>query len=148
MSPFRFLTATASALLGAATACAQMPEITLTAGKQHITVEIARSLHEREIGLMHRHVLPEDHGMLFVFPSISYMGMWMVDTYIPLSVAFIDAQGNIINIDNMKPLTRDVHYAARPAKYALEMNRGWFSRHGIKPGSSIGGVTAVAPLLH
>jgi uncharacterized membrane protein (UPF0127 family) len=148
MSPFRFLAATTGALLGAATACAQMPEITLAAGKQHITVEIARSLHEREIGLMHRHILPEDHGMLFVFPSISYVGMWMVDTYIPLSVAFIDAGGNVINIDDMKPLTRDIHYAARPAKYALEMNRGWFSRHGIQPGSRIDGVIAVAPLLH
>jgi uncharacterized membrane protein (UPF0127 family) len=148
MSPFRFLSATAGALLGAATACAQLPETTLVAGNQHITVEIARSLHERETGLMHRHTLPPDHGMLFVFPSISYIGMWMVDTYIPLSVAFIDAQGNVINIEKMEPLTRDVHYAARPAKYALEMNRGWFSRHGIQPGNRIGGVTAIAPLLH
>jgi uncharacterized membrane protein (UPF0127 family) len=148
MSAFRFLTATAGALLGAATACAQLPEITLTAGKQHITVEIARSLHDRETGLMHRQVLPKDHGMLFVFPSISYIGMWMVDTYVPLSVAFLDAQGNVINIEDMQPLTRDVHYAARPAKYALEMNRGWFGRHSIKSGSRINGVIAVAPLLH
>ena len=65
--------------------------------------------------------------------------MWMMNTYVPLSVAFLDANGVIINIEDMEPHTQDTHPAARPAKYALEMNQGWFRKRGIKPGAKVGG---------
>ena len=66
--------------------------------------------------------------------------MWMRNTLLPLSVAFLDAQGKIINIEDMQPETEDNHCAASPARYALEMNIGWFAAKGIKPGFQIGGI--------
>jgi uncharacterized membrane protein (UPF0127 family) len=71
--------------------------------------------------------------------------MWMMNTYIPLSVAFLDERGVIINIEDMKPHTQDTHPAAKPAQYALEMNQGWFSKRGIKPGARIEGLDRAPP---
>ena len=96
-------------------------------------------------GLMHRRMLPESRGMLFVFPNITYHGMWMMNTYIPLSVAFIDDEGVIINIEDMQPHTRDSHTAKKPARYALEMNLGWFQKRNIKPGIKIEGLDRAPP---
>jgi uncharacterized membrane protein (UPF0127 family) len=64
----------------------------------------------------------------------------MKNTLLALSVAFLDASGTIINIENMAPQTEDTHCAKRPARYALEMERGWFASHGIKPGTKLGGI--------
>ena len=89
---------------------------------------------------MQRQSMPANHGMLFVFSRADTHCMWMRNTLIPLSVAFLDAQGRIINIENMKPQTEDNHCAAQPARYALEMNLGWFGDKGIKPGFLIGGI--------
>jgi hypothetical protein len=71
--------------------------------------------------------------------------MWMMNTYIPLSVAFLDERGVIINIEDMMPHTRDTHPAAKPARYALEMNQGWFAKRGIKPGARIEGLERAPP---
>jgi len=81
-----------------------------------------------------------NQGMLFVFPRAERHCMWMRNTYIPLSVAFIDDQGKILNIEDMKPQTETSHCANAPARFALEMNRGWFAEKGIKPGQRIGGL--------
>jgi len=125
---------------------AEMPEITLAVGGHKLTVEVARTDTDRAQGLMHRRMLPENRGMLFVFPEVAIHGMWMMNTYIPLSVAFLDQDGVIINIADMEPHTRANHAAARPAKYALETNQGWFRKRGIKPGARIEGLTqAPAP---
>jgi uncharacterized membrane protein (UPF0127 family) len=67
-------------------------------------------------------------------------GMWMMNTYVPLSVAFIDEQGVIINIEDMQPHTQNSHAAARPAKYALEANLGWYRKRGVKPGDKVEGL--------
>jgi hypothetical protein len=124
---------------------AEMPEIVLSVNGHKLTVEVARTDADRAQGLMHRRMLPESRGMLFVFPEIALHGMWMMNTHIPLSVAFLDASGAIINIADMEPHTRNAHTAAGPAKYALEANRGWFSKRGIKPGAKIDGLMQAPP---
>jgi uncharacterized membrane protein (UPF0127 family) len=130
----------------AATAGAQpLPEIALTVNGHKLTAEVAHTDPARMQGLMHRRILPEDRGMLFVFPDTARHAMWMMNTYIPLSVAFLDERGAIINIEDMKPQTQDTHPAAKPAKYALEVNLGWFKRHGIKPGAKIEGIEQAPP---
>jgi len=131
--------------LSAAAQAQQLPEVALSVNGHKLTAEVAHTDPARAQGLMHRRMLPENRGMLFVFPSAAQHAMWMMNTYIPLSVAFIDERGAIINIEDMKPHTQDAHPAAKPAKYALEMNRGWFSKRGIKPGARIEGIEQAPP---
>jgi uncharacterized membrane protein (UPF0127 family) len=138
----RFLTWRFSAVLLVATlavqaAAAELPEIALSVNGHKLIAEVASTDPARSQGLMHRRILPENRGMLFVFAEVSRHAMWMMNTHIPLSVAFLDERGVIINIADMKPHTQDTHPAARPAKYALEMNRGWFEKRGIRPGAMI-----------
>jgi uncharacterized protein len=121
-------------------AVADLPEIVLTINKHKITAEVANTDATRSAGLMHRRILPEHRGMLFVFPDVGIHAMWMMNTYVALSVAFIDTDGTIINIADMQPHTQNAHPAARPAKYALEMNQSWFRTRGIKPGDRIQGL--------
>ena len=124
---------------------AAMPQVELSINKHALTAEVAGNDADRMQGLMHRRMLPENRGMLFVFPNIAYHGMWMMNTYIPLSVAFIDDAGVIINIEDMQPHTRDSHSAKSPARYALETNLGWFRKRGIKPGMKIEGLGKTPP---
>lgn len=131
-------------LAGAAQA-QQLPEVALSVNGHKLTAEVAHTDPARAQGLMHRRMLPENRGMLFVFPTTAQHAMWMMNTYIPLSVAFIDERGMIINIEDMKPHTQDTHPAAKPAKYALEVNQGWFSKRGIKPGAKIEGMEQAPP---
>ncbi|MEK6591797.1 MAG: DUF192 domain-containing protein [Pseudomonadota bacterium] len=131
--------------LFAVTGRAEMPEIVLSMNGHKITAEVARTDPDRAQGLMHRRMLPENRGMLFVFTDITLHGMWMMNTYIPLSVAFLDSNGVIINIADMEPHTRNSHTATRPAKYALETNQGWFKKRDIKPGAKVEGLTQAPP---
>ena len=133
------------ALATAASARAQMPEIALTIAGQKLIAEVAATNPERMQGLMHRRMMPENRGMLFVFPDVSRHAMWMENTYLPLSVAFIDGDGIIANIEDMKPHTRDAHPAIKPVRYALEMNQGWFAKRGIKAGAKIEGLEKAPP---
>ncbi len=128
-----------------AAAQAAMPQLELTVRKHVLTAEVAHTDPDRMQGLMYRRILPENRGMLFVFPNIAYHGMWMMNTYIPLSVAFLDNDGVIINIEDMQPHTRDAHNAARPARYALEMNLGWFRKRDIRPGMKTDGIDKAPP---
>jgi uncharacterized membrane protein (UPF0127 family) len=126
--------------LAAAPAAAQLPEVQLTIDGHALSAEVAATTETRSQGLMHRRMLPENRGMLFVFRETGPHAMWMMNTYIPLSVAFLDEGGRIINIADMQPHTQDSHGAAKPAKYALEMNLGWFAKRGIKPGARVEGL--------
>ena len=127
--------------LSAAPALAQhLPVAQLNAGMHLIRAEVAADYASRMTGLMHRASMPSNAGMLFIFDEATTHCMWMKNTLIPLSVAFIDERGAIINVEDMAPRTEDSHCASRPARYALEMNRGWFAARGIKPGSRIGGI--------
>ena len=130
----------AFALQGAAWAQAAMPMMELTAGFHRIEAEVAATDQNRQYGLMDRKAMPPQHGMLFVFNHENTHCMWMRNTLLPLSVAFMDASGAIINIEDMQPQTEDNHCARRPARFALEMNLGWFAQRGIKPGMKIGGL--------
>jgi len=112
----------------------------LSAGFHRIEAEVAANDQNRQVGLMNRTAMPPQRGMLFVFPKENTHCMWMRNTLIPLSVAFIDADGVIINIENMQPQTEDNHCAKVPARYALEMNLGWFAQRGIKPGVKLKGI--------
>ncbi len=129
----------------AAAAHAQLPEVALSVNGHKLTAEVAHTDSTRTQGLMHRRILPKGRGMLFVFDNTAIHSMWMMNTYIPLSVAFLDERGVIINLEDMKPHTQDTHPAAKPAKYALEVNLGWFGKRGIKPGAKVDGIERAPP---
>ena len=131
----------AAALLAVATsAWAEMPRMELTTGFYRIDAEVAFDDQNRQTGLMHRRSMAQHQGMLFVFPAVATHCMWMRNTLIPLSVAFLDDGGKIINIEDMTPHSEDNHCAKRPARYALEMNRGWFAQRGIVAGQALRGL--------
>ena len=128
-------------LVAASAAAQTLPVTQLTAGMHVIRAEVAADFGSRSQGLMHRKSLAPNAGMLFIFDEAAPHCMWMKNTYIPLSVAFIDAQGVIINIADMQPHSEQSHCAARPAVYALEMTQGWFAQRGIKAGAKLGGLS-------
>ncbi len=136
----RWLALAAAAVPLAAAAQDNLPTLALSAGIHVIQAEVANTFPSRAQGLMFRKTLAANQGMLFVFPDIGPQCMWMRNTYVPLSVAFIDEAGVILNIADMKPQTEDSHCAAKPARYALEMNQGWFAAKGVKPGARIAGI--------
>lgn len=121
-------------------ALAEMPRIELSAGIHRIRAEVAHTDATRQQGLMHRRVMAPQDGMLFVFGQSERFCMWMKNTYLPLSVAFIDEAGTILNIEDMAPETETSHCAAKPARYALEMNLGWFKQRGLQAGGKISGI--------
>ena len=116
------------------------PVTTLKAGKHLIRAEVASTEAQREQGLMFRRELPKNNGMRFVFDRPARSCMWMKNTALPLSVAFIDANGTILNIEKMEPFTLDSHCSKGWIRYALEMNKNWFAKNGIKAGSKISGL--------
>lgn len=118
----------------------KFPVTSLTAGMYVIKAEVAANEAAREQGLMFRQHMAQNEGMVFLFGAPAGVCMWMKNTLIPLSVAFMDADGKIVNIEDMKPQTLESHCAKRPVYYALEMNEGWFKQRNIKPGSTIAGL--------
>jgi hypothetical protein len=101
-----------------------------------VQVEVADDMDEMQMGLMGRTALAEDAGMLFVYPKERELSFWMKDTLIPLSIAFMDAEGRIVDIQDMKALDdKPPHYmSAEPARYALEVNEGFFDERGVEVG--------------
>jgi uncharacterized membrane protein (UPF0127 family) len=116
------------------------PVTSLNAGINLIKAEVAASVAQREQGLMFRDRLGANEGMVFLFGEPQTVCMWMKNTLIPLSVAFMDEKGTIINIEEMKAQTLDSHCAKKAATYALEMSAGWFKQKGIKSGTVIDGL--------
>lgn len=111
----------------------------LQIGDQIITVEVADTIESRRQGLMYRRSLPENQGMLFVFPTQRPLSFWMKNTWIPLSIGFFDSQRKLLNILDMQPESLLVknpksYVSHGPAQYALEMNKGWFAKNKITPG--------------
>lgn len=117
-----------------------LPRIQLTAGMHVIRAEVAAEPTSRARGLMFRERLGPNEGMLFVFERAERHCFWMRNTPLPLSIAFIDEAGTIINIENMQPRSDESHCPTRPARYALEMEQGWFAKRGISTGLKIGGL--------
>lgn len=132
-------------LAGAAYAQKQapLPTTSVKVGNHALKVEVVANDNDRARGLMFREKLGRDDGMLFVFPEIAYHSMWMKNTLIPLSVAFIDKDGVILNILDMEPHSLDSHMSAGPALYAIETNVGWFKGKGVKPGDKVTGLPKV-----
>ncbi|MDE2355688.1 MAG: DUF192 domain-containing protein [Alphaproteobacteria bacterium] len=130
--------------LGARAAPAEPPETlptaTLRVAGHPVAAEVAATPAQRQTGLMNRRELAPDHGMLFVFRRDQDVCMWMKNTYLALSVAFIDAQGRIRNLADMQPLTLDTHCASGEVRYALEMPLGWFAAHQAGPGARVQGL--------
>jgi uncharacterized membrane protein (UPF0127 family) len=118
----------------------KFPVISLNAGINVIKAEVASSEAQREQGLMHREKLGPNEGMVFLFSAPQPVCMWMRNTLIPLSVAFIDQSGKIVNIEEMKEQTDDTHCARAKVPYALEMSSGWFAQKSIRPGMHIDGL--------
>jgi uncharacterized membrane protein (UPF0127 family) len=117
-----------------------MPRAELSIGLFRILAEVAATPERRGAGLMWRRSMAGHEGMLFVFPQADRHCMWMKNTFIPLSVAFLDAEGRIINIRDMPPQSENNHCADAPARFALEMNRGWFAEKGIASGAQVRGL--------
>jgi uncharacterized membrane protein (UPF0127 family) len=113
------------------------PFLFLTVKGEKVRVEVAQTEEEKARGLMFRESLGQNEGMLFVYDREEILTFWMKNTPLPLSIAFLDQRGKIVDIQDMEPFSLRTHVSSFPAKYALEMNRGWFRRKGIEPGDTI-----------
>lgn len=136
----------ASLVLACAGAAAQQPEpqlqlrrVELQAGMYRIDAQVAATPRERQTGLMYRKQMPEHEGMLFVFEEPAVQCFWMKNTLLPLTAAFIADDGTIVNLADMQPQSEASHCSARPVRYVLEMNQGWFAKKGLKGGSRLAG---------
>ena len=142
-----------SALALAATATAawaqgepqSLPKLRLNAGIHNIDAMLARTPEQRQVGLMFRTSMAANEGMLFAFEQAGQQCFWMKNTLLPLAVAFVADDGTIVNVDSMKPQTLDEHCSAKPVRFVLEMNAGWFAKHRIGPGTKISGLPGAAP---
>ena len=117
----------------------------LKIGNHGIRAEVANTEDSRRQGLMFRDRLGDGAGMIFLYPVPEVTAMWMKNTRIPLSVAFIDRGGRILNIEDMAPFSEGAHASRGEAAYALEVNRGWFSKRGIKAGDRVEGLDRLPP---
>ncbi len=129
-----------SALLALAQEAAPGTTLTIvnSAGERvEVPVEVADTEEERQMGLMGRDALAEEAGMLFVFDAEQPLSFWMKDTLIPLSIAFVDSEGRIVDIQDMQPLDETPHLSAEPAQYAVEVNQGFFGARGIQVGDMV-----------
>lgn len=137
----RFLAAAAFAVTSlAVSADVAFKTSRIKVGGHELKVEVAQSDAQRTQGLMYRKQLGRNDGMLFIFDEPAYHAMWMKNTLIPLSVAFVDRNGEILNILDMEPQTLDTHMAAGPAVYAIETNKGWFAEKRVKAGDKVTGL--------
>jgi uncharacterized membrane protein (UPF0127 family) len=112
---------------------------TLKVGMHSIRAQLATTPMQRQIGLMHRREMPSHEGMLFVFDEPQQQCFWMRNTLIPLSIAFLAEDGTVVNLADMKPQSDESHCSAKPVRFVLEMNQGWFAKRGVKPGTRISG---------
>ena len=116
-----------------------LQRVELTAGMHRIDAQVAATPQQRQIGLMHRKEMPQQEGMLFVFEQPATQCFWMRNTLLPLTAAFVEDDGTVVNLADMKPQTEDSHCSAKPVRYVLEMNQGWFAKRGIKAGAKLSG---------
>lgn len=115
----------------------QQPLTVLRLGDASLRIEWACTPEAQQRGLMFRETMPEDQGMLFVFNEEQTLSFWMKNTSLPLSIAYINAAGEIVDIQKLKPFDETPRPSSHPAQYALEVNQGWFERHQIQVGQRI-----------
>ena len=116
-----------------------LPRVQLSAGMHLIDAQVAGTPQQRQVGLMFRHQMPQHEGMLFVFEQPATQCFWMKNTLLALTAAFVAEDGTIVNLADMKPQTEDSHCSARPVRYVLEMNQGWFAAKHLRAGNKLGG---------
>lgn len=141
--PSRLLPLTLALVLGSwvdGLRAAELPTIGLSINGNKLTAEVATSTATRSTGLMHRFSLKPDYGMLFVFRYPQPLSFWMKNTFVALSIAYIDERGRIIDIEDMAPQTETLHPSSGPALFALEMKKGWFREKGIAVGAAVNGL--------
>ena len=141
--PLIAVAAMSFATAGPAQGAGALPTVALTINGQKLVAEVVSTPDDRATGLMNRFSLAQDHGMLFVFERAEPLGFWMKNTFIPLSIAFVDAGGRILNIEDMAPQTETTHWSKGSGLYALEMRKGWFVERGIKAGDRVEGLPGV-----
>lgn len=118
----------------------RLPVVEITAGMYVIQAEVARTMSTQSTGLMYRRSMGVNEGMLFIYDNPQIRCFWMRNTLLPLTIAFIADDGSIVNLKDMQPETENSHCAAKPVRYALEMNQGWFEKRGLKPGFKLRGI--------
>jgi uncharacterized membrane protein (UPF0127 family) len=119
-----------------------LPTTKLTAGMHVITAELANTPNSRTVGMMFRQTVAPNHGMLFVFEDKGQQCFWMRNTLLPLSIAFIDDDGTILQVADMAPKSEALHCSERAVRYALEMEQGWYAKKGALVGSRLRGLPA------
>ena len=122
-----------------------LPRSELSIGMHRIDVQVASTHPQRQTGLMHRKEMPQHEGMLFVFEQPSVQCFWMRNTLIPLTAAFVQDDGGIVNLADMQPLDESSHCSTKPVRYVLEMNHGWFKQRNLKAGAKLRGPMFAAP---
>lgn len=130
-------------LIGFSAAAVGEPLLDLSVGDARLQAEYARAPAERERGLMERTELAANRGMLFRFDDFRRHCLWMKNTPLPLSAAFMDEQGHIVDVIDLEPLSTAIRCSREPARYALEVNQGWFRRHGAGVGDQVDGIPSV-----
>jgi uncharacterized membrane protein (UPF0127 family) len=134
-----FVLACSALTAGAQDAQMDLPRVRLGAGMHQIDVQVAATPDQRATGLMYRKQMPQQEGMLFAFEQPSVQCFWMKNTLVPLTAAFVADDGEVVNLEDMKPLSTDSHCSTKPVRYVLEMNQGWFAKRGIKAGTRLTG---------
>ncbi len=117
----------------------RLPTVTLNAGMHNIVAEVAKTPQQQQIGMMMRTSMAQHEGMLFVFDGLEPRCFWMRNTLLPLAAAFVADDGTIVNVVEMQPRSDDSHCSSKPVRFVLEMNQGWFARHGLKAGFRLSG---------
>ena len=117
----------------------QLPRVILQAGMFQIEAQVAYTPAQREIGLMFRQDMATHEGMLFVFEQPQKQCFWMKNTLLPLTAAFVEEDGTIVNLADMKPQSTESHCSDKPVRFVLEMNQGWFAKRGLKKGFKLKG---------
>jgi len=127
-------------LLSSAASATTLPTLPLQIGIYIVQAEIAADNESRARGLMYRTEMDTNKGMLFIFERPGVQCFWMKNTFIPLTTAFLDDQGKIVNMADMTPQTEKPHCSKQPVRYVLEMNKGWFTTRGVKEGAVVKGI--------
>jgi len=117
----------------------ELPRTNLSAGFHQIEVQIASTPAQQATGLMYRAEMPQHEGMLFIFPEPKQQCFWMKNTLIPLTAAFVADDGTVVNLEDMQPQTTQSHCSAKPVRFVLEVNQGWFVKKGLKAGMRLVG---------
>jgi hypothetical protein len=117
----------------------RLPTIELRAGMHRLVTEVARTPAQRQVGMMMRTSMAQHEAMLFVFEEPGVQCFWMKNTLVPLSAAFVEDDGRIVNIADMQQQSEQSHCSQRPVRYVLEVNQGWFAKRGFGPGSKLAG---------